>query len=300
MNTPRRVLDSSFNATVFTFEIIAVFLLVFFCLVWKLIAVILKKNENKIFLTLGFVLATFISILVPIGLSAIGSRNPIHLMINPLIVIFNSFLLGYGASGQTPLAKGILGQPIVKGIPYLIGGQILGGLFGLLFFYIFFCLYKFVNKKNLEQNKTNELTFLSLFANKSNLSIGRFVVKESFFILLLMLLFPFIGMINTATYSSNHFQLHLAQLVVIGVIILISSFFNFFAFHLIFPIIEIIMQSIIYLKLDKEQRNKEKKNYLMQWTKLLIVILLTILIPIIIAFICIAIKIQTRAIISLS
>ncbi|ENY68723.1 Hypothetical protein, predicted transmembrane protein [Metamycoplasma auris 15026] len=300
INTPAKVLNTYFNATVFFFEILAVFLLVFFVLSWKLIAIILEKNENKIFLTVGFVLATFIAIMLPIGFSTIGSRNPVHVSINPLVVIFNSFLLGYGASGQTPLKNGWIGSPILKGIPYLIGAQILGGLLGLIFFYMFFKMYKFVNKNNTNKEDIQALSFLFIFESKTNLTLGKFVIKESFFITLLMVLFPFAGMINTATYSSNHFQIHLVQLVVIGIVILISSFFDFFSFHLAFPIIELIIRTIGYSKLEKKERKNQTKNYLMQWIKFLIVVCLTIIIPILIALTTVAIKIQTKGVISIS
>ncbi|PZW01456.1 MAG4940 family membrane protein [Metamycoplasma auris] len=300
VNTPKKVLDLQFNATVFSFEIISVFLLVFFVLSWRLIAIILKKNESKIFLTVGFVLATFLSIFVPIGLSTIGSRNPVHIMGNPMIVLFNSFLLGYGASGQTPLKKGWIGSPVYKGIPYLIGGQLLGGLLGLIFFYMFFWMYKIVNNKNTNKNELQKLNFLSIFENNSNLGFGKFILKEGFFITLLMVLFPFAGMINTATYSSNHFQIHLVQLVVVGMVILISSFFDFFSFHLAFPMIELIIKSIAYFKLEKNQRINQIKSYMMQWAKLLVVIVFSVLIPIDIALATVAIKIKTGGIISVS
>ncbi|WP_416371521.1 MAG4940 family membrane protein, partial [Mycoplasma mycoides] len=126
-----------------------------------------------------------------------------------------------------------------------------------------------------------------------------FSIKEFVFITLLIIVLPFISAIDTAIYKFDQFGIILMELLFIWTILFISSFFEFFTFHLAFPFIDIIFKTIDFILL-KKQNQISVKSYLFDLLKFVLVLVFSIIIPIIIGFISIAIKMKTGVVISVA
>ncbi|WFQ90759.1 hypothetical protein MFERI13461_00176 [Mycoplasma feriruminatoris] len=297
-NQPGNALRTFFNPTVFSFELLSVATLVFLVFLWKLFAVILKKQHNKIFISSGYTIATLLAFYLPWAFSSIASQTSVYPFLNPLSVFYLSVLKGLANSGQVLNSSNtIIGSPLLKGIPYILTGQLIGGFLGFGLFVLLFYLIKKVNQNDLENNINHlTMTMITRFNDKS--SIKWYTIKEAAFITMLMLLLPLISMTNTAFYKTNDFQVKLIEGLVVGVIIFASSFVNFFCFHLFFLIINIIFKTVSYLKLEKQL--KQESDYYKDLTKFFIVLILSIIIPMILAFLAILIKMASGVYISVS
>ncbi|WP_043645662.1 MAG4940 family membrane protein [Mycoplasma putrefaciens] len=297
-HTPGEALRTTFDATVFSFEIIAVFLLVFFVLAFKLIAIALKKDHNKLFLSTCLVFATALAFFLPYALASIGSKTSISVFLNPLIVFFRSVFIGFGKSGQA--SNNLTGSILLTGVPYILAAQLIGGILGFTAFSLFFYAFKKTNQHKIEYQFLNKITLRSFFNSTSELSMLGFSIKEFVFISALVIIMPFISSIDLGIYRFDQFGIILIELFVIWIILLFSSFFEYFSFHLFFPSLEIIFKTITFISLDKQLKQQESKNYLNQLFRFVIVLVFSIFIPMIIAFISILIKIQTGAVISVA
>ncbi|WP_027334508.1 MAG4940 family membrane protein [Mycoplasma elephantis] len=294
LNTPGEALRTFWNESVFIFECLSVFILIFCVFIWMFIAKLSNKQNNKLYLSTGYLFSTSLSFFIPWGISKIWSKLPVYPMLNPIIVIFNSFIRGFGKSGQTKGMQGLIGQPILNGMSYIFFAQLLGGLIAFLLFISIFLLIKkiYMNHKKYCYI-LYKMNILSFFEKENKLRIFSFSVKEFIFILLFTSTVPFIAMIDKANYDINDFEIKLIELLCIFFIIYISSFFNFFAFHLFFSFIYFVINTICYLK-------NKRHNLLNSFYEFIIVLILTIIIPIIIAFIAIGIKIQSGAYLSIA
>ncbi|EOA07348.1 Hypothetical protein, predicted transmembrane protein [Mycoplasma yeatsii 13926] len=297
-NTPGEALRTYFNGTVFTFEIIGVFLLIFFVFAIKLLSIILKKHNNKLFLSVGFTLATALAFFLPYAFASILSKTAIAPFLNPMIVLFKSVLIGFGKSGQD--LSGLTGSMLTKGMPYIFAGQLIGGILGFVAFLGLFYAIKRTHKNKAEYELLQQTTIKSFFDNKSELSTLAFSIKEFIFITSLIIIMPLISMIDHGIYRIDMFGILLIELFVIWVILFISSFFEYFSFHLFFPILDIVFKTVNFVLLDKEVKKQELKGFLTELLKLLLVVVFSIVIPIVIGFICILIKMQTGVVISLA
>ncbi|WP_416371831.1 MAG4940 family membrane protein [Mycoplasma capricolum] len=72
----------------------------FLVFLWKLFAVILKKQHNKIFLLSGYTIATLLAFYLPWAFSSIASQTSVYPFLNPLSVFYLSVLKGLANSGQ--------------------------------------------------------------------------------------------------------------------------------------------------------------------------------------------------------
>ncbi|WP_434323681.1 hypothetical protein V2P53_03860 [Mycoplasma capricolum subsp. capricolum] len=297
-NTPGEALRTFFNPTVFGFEILAVFLLVFLVLVFKLIAILLKKQHNKLFLSTSFTIATALAFFLPYGFASIGAKTSIAPFLNPLIVFFRAVFIGFGKSGQEN--NQLVGSILTNGIWYILFAQFIGAILSVLVFYLFFYSIKKINKNKIEYQFLNTLTLRDFFKNSSDLSVLGFSIKEFVFIILLIIVLPFISMIDIAIYRFDQFGIILIELLFIWTILFISSFFEFFSFHLAFPFIDIIFKTIDFVLLEKSLKKEQIKNYFLEILKFILVVLFSIIIPIVIGFVSILIKIQTGIVISVS
>ncbi|WP_434343690.1 hypothetical protein V2P32_00760 [Mycoplasma sp. 06067-C1-B144P-99-0482-3] len=297
-NQPGNALRTFFNSTVFSFEILSVATLIFLVFLWKLFAVILKKQDNKIFLSSGYTIATLLAFYLPWAFSSIASQTSVYPFLNPLSVFYLSVLKGLANSGQVLNSSNtLIGSLLWKGIPYILTGQLIGGFLGLSLFVGLFFLIKKINQTGLENN-INHLKISMIVSFDDKLSLKWYTIKEIAFIMMLMLLLPLISMTNTAFYKTNDFQIKLIEGLVVGVIIFASSFVNFFCFHLFFSLINIILKTISYLKLSKQL--KQQSTYYKDLIKFFIVVILTIIIPMILAFFAILIKMASGVYISVS
>ncbi|MCE6061750.1 hypothetical protein J8A71_02460 [Mycoplasmopsis agalactiae] len=299
-NLPGSALRRYWNPTAFAFEFITVLFLVFFVFTWMFLSFLSKKNKNKVFLSVGYTIATALAFFLPWAFASIGSKLPVYPMLNPLVVIFQSFLRGFGKTGQVVGNSGLIGAPLWQGLPYIFGAQILGGFAGFALFIGLFYSFKLMFKNNADYERLKSFGLAGLFAKDHQMTLGKYSLKEAIFITMLIALLPFSAMIDTTNYQLNHFQIKLIELLIVGIIIFISSYFDFFAFHLIFPLIELVIKTALLVKSNNENKKENTKAYLQSLYKFLIVLALTIIIPIIIAFIAVAIKSKTGVIISVS
>ncbi|WP_375162445.1 MAG4940 family membrane protein [Mycoplasma cottewii] len=297
-NTPGEALRTYFNGTVFTFEIIGVFLLVFFVFTFKLLSIILKKQNNKLFLSVCFTMSTALAFFLPYAFASIISKTAIAPFLNPMIVLFKSILIGFGKSGQD--LTGLTGSMLTKGIPYIFAGQLIGGILGFVAFLGFFYAIKRTYANKVDYELLQQTTIKSFFQTKSELSTLGFSIKEFIFITSLIIVMPLISMIDHGIYRIDMFGILLIELFVIWVILFISSFLEYFSFHLFFPILDIVFKTVNFALLDKEVKKQELKGFLTELLKLLLVVIFSITIPIVIGFICILIKMQTGVVISLA
>nr|WP_307924200.1 hypothetical protein [Mycoplasmopsis bovis] len=95
-NLPGSALRKFWNPTAFAFEFLTVLFLVFFVFTWMFLSFLSKKNKSKIFLSVGYTIATALAFFLPWAFASIGSKLPVYPMLNPLVVIFQSFLRGFG------------------------------------------------------------------------------------------------------------------------------------------------------------------------------------------------------------
>ncbi|MCE6056484.1 hypothetical protein J7889_02670 [Mycoplasmopsis agalactiae] len=299
-NLPGSALRRYWNPTAFAFEFITVLFLVFFVFTWMFLSFLSKKNKNKVFLSVGYTIATALAFFLPWAFASIGSKLPVYPMLNPLVVIFQSFLRGFGKTGQVVGNSGLIGAPLWQGLPYIFGAQILGGFAGFSLFIGLFYSFKLMFKNNADYEWLKSFGLAGLFAKEHQMTLGKYSIKEAIFITMLIALLPFSAMIDTTNYQLNHFQIKLIEILIVGIIIFISSYFDFFAFHLIFPLIELVIKTALLVKSNSENKKENTKAYLQSLYKFLIVLALTIIIPIIIAFIAVAIKSKTGVIISVS
>ncbi len=299
-NLPGSALRKFWNPTAFAFEFLTVLFLVFFVFTWMFLSFLSKKNKSKIFLSVGYTIATALAFFLPWAFASIGSKLPVYPMLNPLVVIFQSFLRGFGKTGQVVGDNNLIGSPLWQGMPYIFGAQILGGFAGFALFIGLFYSFKAMFKTNVDYEWLKSFKLSNLFTKEHHLTLGKFSAKEALFITMLIALLPFSAMIDTTNYQLNHFQIKLIELLVVGIIIFISSYFDFFAFHLIFPLIQLVIKTALLVKSNNENKNENLKAYLQSLYRFLIVLALTIIIPIIIAFIAIGIKSKTGVIISVS
>ncbi|WP_027120758.1 MAG4940 family membrane protein [Mycoplasmopsis lipofaciens] len=284
--TTRQLLLTKWNTSGFIYEFLAVFTLVFFIFIWLLLARMLKKEKNKIFIVNGYILATFLMFILPWASSTYISQSPANPLINPMFVILQSILQSYDVNTMT------IGQPLINGILYLISGQLLGGISGFATFCLFFILIK---KYLLNHNQYGEILSIlripHFFKKTEEFNLVGHTIKEICLIAFFISSVPFVFYINEPFYGVNIFWKHIMALAVIWLILFTASFFGFFAFHLIFPLIEFIESTYIFIFESKNSKKQlqnicviNKKQYLIVIYKLTIAIFLSIVIPIIIGY----------------
>ncbi|QSF13552.1 MAG4940 family membrane protein [Mycoplasma sp. Mirounga ES2805-ORL] len=287
MNT-KQLLEASWNKIGFIYEFLSVFTLIFFSLMWILFAKLLKKQNNKIFIASGFTLATFLMFVLPWAYSFIFAKKQSFALLNPLIVIIQSTLQGFDSVDKT-------WHPIYKGSGYLIGGQLLGGLLGFVFFVPFYWLIKRLYIDSLEYGEiVREWKIKNILKqdSKANKTWWVFAIKEAIFISLFVSTVPMVNYISTSFYGLNNFTIMLTTLILIWFILFASSFFGFFAFHIVFPLITLILTISTYVfnviqttRVKQKDSKKECKLELIEVAtslyQFMVCVFLTIIIPII-------------------
>ncbi|QJR43857.1 MAG4940 family membrane protein [Mycoplasma miroungirhinis] len=289
--TPNQLLTKSWNKTGFMYEFIAVYTLIFFVALWVFFAKLNKKENNKLYMTLGFTLATFLMFVIPWSWSYFLANRRSFALANPIIVLLQAML-----QGADIIKKSF--NPIFSGIWYLIGGEILGGIAGFITFIPLFYLLKHYFK-DIEKYSENlkEITLLNIFKinSKANNNIKIFPIKEAIFISLFTATVPFLNYIHQVNYGATTFDKMFLILIVVAFTIYISSYFGYYAFHIFFSFMNLVL-SIIYvlsnlikyvwnLKVnkvnDKTKLINWKKNIIQDTWSFLITSSLTIVIPLI-------------------
>ncbi|MBZ4195289.1 MAG4940 family membrane protein [Mycoplasma tauri] len=266
--TGLKVLSNVFNKTVALTEFGSNYFLAFFVLMC-IYVFNRTKNQSRLIKSLMFTLITFVSIVLFWGLSSALSNDIPIMYVNPIGVIFDAFVEMINTKGD--IFKSF------KGVPYVLGFQFLGVLAGFLTFIGLFYLFKTIPSNYFDKDIKPDLKY-ALFQNHNERTIA-FSSKEAIFILLMTITIAITKRIPHS-YGLNYFTTLLINMIVLFTILLFSSYFNFFSFHIFlatgFSILNLIFTN------NKRDKIQIIKHYLID-------LLLTIMIPVIAALITIGI-----------
>lgn len=270
--TPKQLLSVNYSYDGFIYEFLSTFLLTLFIMIWTYFSKIRKNQKNnRIFLTSGYVLGTFLAFVIPWAWSFFISGSNANMLGNPIFVLLQSVLQGI------TIKPAFNFSPIFNGVFYLIGAQISGGIIGFICFIGLFYLNKWLLKNNEDVENLQNLHLQDLFV-KSPKCLIRFSIKEAIFIFAFTIITPFLFYINNVYYGTSTWVKLIFMLIFIWFILFISSFFGFFCFHLIFPILKIIAFLI------PKNGTIDKKGLIKASYEFLIALVLTISIAFICAF----------------
>ncbi|WP_025755574.1 MAG4940 family membrane protein [Mycoplasmopsis cricetuli] len=248
-------LNTFYDANVFSIEFIGSLFLTFFVFMAKYF--VIKTKKGNIFLAISYTSSVVISIVFTWTISRFLMRVESSAYLNPINVIVQSFIQG--------ITKNLNGLPLINGIWYLLGAQLLGSLVAVFFlffatlflewylnvnqkkFYMFFMF--FISKTN--DNKNENITFYDLFKSEKVASLKHFI-KELFFISIFILLVPFIGYINDIKFQVNNYNKTFIMTVIVGIILIFSSKFNFFMFSIWINLVYLIVR-LIFKKITKNE-----------------------------------------------
>ncbi|VEU75101.1 Uncharacterised protein [Mycoplasmopsis maculosa] len=266
--TGLKVLSNSFNKIIALTEFGSNYVLAFFVL-FCLYIFKRAKVQSKLVKSLAFTLITFMSIIMFWAISKAVSNDIPIMYINPITVIFDSIVEIINI--KSPKISSFIG------LPYVLGFQFLGSLAGFITFVLIFYLFKKVPSNYFEENEKYTLKDI-LFSNHNEKTLA-FSLKEIMFILIMTITISLTSR-NSITYGFNHFTLVLANMILLFTILLISSYFNFFTFHIFlgtgFTILNLITSK------NKKEKIKIITHYFIDFSA-------TILIPAIIALLTILI-----------
>ncbi|MBU4691217.1 MAG4940 family membrane protein [Mycoplasma zalophi] len=291
--TPKQLLAKSWNSTGFMYEFIAVYTLIFFVTLWIFFAKLNKKENNKLFMTLGFTFATFLMFIIPWSWSFFLSDRRSFALANPIVVLLQAMLQGVDVTKKTF-------EPIFTGIWYLIGGQLLGGLAGFITFVPLYCLLRnFFKDVEKYSDSLKEISLLNTFKinNKANNNAKYFAIKEAIFISLFTTTVPLLNYVNQTNYGATPYDKMFLTLAVIAFTIYISSYFGYYAFHIFFTFINFIMTVIfaLYQLIKKQKKLINKTNIIKDSWSFAITSSLSITIPLIFGLIVAQITINSGA-----
>ncbi|MGV2393153.1 UNVERIFIED_CONTAM: hypothetical protein O8I53_09420 [Campylobacter lari] len=159
-------------------------------------------------------------------------------------------------------------QSTLFGAVYIISFQFLGTLAGFLTFLGYFYSFRKLQNDYFENNKKITLKDI-LFSNHNENSIA-FGFKEALFILLFTITIAMSSRISIS-YGLGHFEFLLINMLFLLTILMLSSFFNFYAFHIFIATGFAILNLIVYCK-EKRTVLKINLHYFLD-------LALTILIP---------------------
>ncbi|AIA29628.1 hypothetical protein MCFN_02510 [Mycoplasmopsis californica] len=266
--TGLHVLTNNFNKTVALSEFGANCFLAFFVLL-SLYIFKRAKNTSKIIQSLIFTLITFVAIVMFWGLMVAVSDDTPIMYINPISVLFDAVV-------ETLNTKGSIFKSFI-GVPYILGFQFLGSMSGFILFVAMFYLFKKI-PSNYFENQTSVTLKEILFQNHNEKTLA-FTIKETIFVFLLAITITMTPRIPH-TYSLNHFTSVILNMIILFTILTISSYFNFFAFHIFlatgFAILNLILAD------DNKKKTQIIKHYFIN-------LAITIAVPIIVALITIGI-----------
>ncbi|MCT4469557.1 MAG4940 family membrane protein [Mycoplasma sp. HS2188] len=266
--TPKQLLSTKWNTTGFMYEFIAVFTLIFFVSLWIFLANINKKQNNKLYMTFGFTFATLLMFVIPWSWSFFLSSRRTFALANPIVVLLQSILQGIDVSRKTF-------SPIFDGVGYLILGEMLGGLSGFILFIPIFYLLKFFFKDNENIKNTNLINIFNI-GNKANKHPGYFAIKEAIFISLFTACIPLLNYINQTSYGATHWDKTLITIAVVGFTIYISSHFGYYAFHIFFTIMNLVLSLVDIIRVSfKKTKMKIQLQHLYQglWSSSIVTVL---------------------------
>lgn len=291
--TPKQLLSTFWNTQGFFTEVLAVFILVFFVLLFKMLITAFKVKGTKIILPLGFSLITFLMYVQLWASSKYLFNTPQTPLVNPIFVLLQSFLQGYKlGNGLNPSSF----KPLYNGVPYLIGGQLLGFIFAISLFLVLFIPIKYyLAKINPKYQDIKKMTIFEVFHRDDKTLVG-FSIKESIFLIIFTVSVGFAFYIKPTEFGTTKYDLLIVSTVIIFILLFFSSYFGYFAFLIYLDWFIAVLNFIENLK-TKCNLQIVQSDFRLSFTSLfqmLITTVLTIIIPIIVGAIVIAIFANTK------
>lgn len=243
--TAKKALSVWFNQMVAVSEFGGTYFLTFFVL-FVIFITKKTKNKNKLLTSLLYTLITFISIVLFWALARPISRDFPISYINPINVIFDTIIEKMNSSGNINA---------FKGLTYILGFQALGTTAGFLTFYGLYALLRWTQNsyfENLPKLSFKEITFINY-----NEKTSGFAIKELIFIFLFAITIPFMARVNPVTSGLLLIHVVMINMVILFVILYLSSYFNFYAFHIFIA----AGFCILNLMLDKKNAGKNLAHF---------------------------------------
>ncbi|MGY6172168.1 MAG4940 family membrane protein [Candidatus Mycoplasma pogonae] len=230
-------LSTYWSSKVFASEFIGVFVLTF--AIW-FASYFFKKyfnSQGRLFLPITFALALIFANVFTWVLAKFYSNTAIYTFLNPANVIFQSLIKGIG--------KDFTGNPLLKGVPYIIGAQFLAAITANFAYIAAAKIFTWISGSDKNVNKIQVLPADVLPSLENELTIGKHAVKEGFFLMIMFIIGPFIAHLPIA-YQANDFDKFLLTVVFIFILLALSSRTNWFMFNLAFSISKLTLHLIYW------------------------------------------------------
>ncbi|UUM20138.1 MULTISPECIES: MAG4940 family membrane protein [unclassified Mycoplasma] len=293
--TPKQLLSVWWSSQGFFAEALASFLLVFLVLIFIFLTKAFKIKHQKLFLSATFTLATFVMYIQVWSASKYSFNSSPTPIGNPIFVFMQSVLQGFKFRGRTYSF-----DYQYKGIAYLIAGEFFGFILALGAFLVLFCpMKRYLSKINTKNKEIKSLTLIDVFKKEEPTVLG-YALKEAIFIIIFCFALGYIFYIQNPQYGLSNYDVIVALSVVVFVLILVSSYFGFFAFNIFIDLFISAINLIYGIFATKTNIHAIKKpnfyqnDYSIYSFHMLISSALTIVIPFIVSFISIGIYQLTK------
>lgn len=264
--THKEALSVYWNKNLFVSELLGTFLLVYLIFLSFFLYKKFVNKDNLISLPIIYTLVIFIVVTLTWVWSRFLSPIGVVTYLSPSSVIIEGFIKG--------IRKEFTGAPLLKGIPYIIGAQLLGSFLATGWLFLSTKLLNWIKPDNekLENSWTTKLVqknprqrfnfknFLKFdknyqanFANiveENPTSLTKDVSKEIFFLMIYLFTVPFVEYIQETRYGVDAFSKLLITMSFILFLLIASKKFGFFNFNLIFTF------SILINKIVNRTANK--------------------------------------------
>lgn len=227
-------LKTFFNYQVFLSEIFVSFLLVFsFLMLIFYFKKFMPEKFNSIGISIMATVLVFAITVIQWIISRFLNNVSTPIFLSPINLIVQSIVNG--------ITKDFNGIPLLKGVWYILGAQILGGLLATLSFVGAFHLVNWITKNENNSNNNVKLQDIGLSTYQSN---TKFAIKEMLFLFPFIALLPFVNVIINATYDTNAFTKLLISSVLFFIFLAFSQKMGYFSFNLIFTLSLLIIKAI--------------------------------------------------------
>lgn len=228
------VVSTNWNLGTAISEMIGSFTLIFLVFFTRyFVGKYLSKKYAFVLLSLGFTISFFISIIMAwiIG-GFINGAGQVAGIVAPSRIILASFIKNSFIS-----------------LPYVLGFQIIGAIIGAFsFLLVYFLLERFILSKNQIKFSDDIKSVITL----ESFSFGKNSVKELIFQFFFIFSVGFISYLDPIAYGLEAIQKTMINLLIIFVLLLISSKFNFFMFSFTVSLSFAILQAVFKIFKWKE------------------------------------------------
>lgn len=219
------MLKNSWNSDSFIVELVALLFLTFFVLLWKWIADAYIKKHKKLFLSSTWTLTTFLMIVLSWANSHYLTNSSPTPIGNPIVIFGQIFLQAFNANSSILGNNANLGEIHYQGIFYLLGGEFIGFVLGVVLFFVIFAGIK--RLKQPQFALLNNVSVEEIFKVEADNSIY-YGIKEGIFITIFSICLLFIPYINPTAYSTSLFFNMLILIIAVFFMLYLSSYFGFF------------------------------------------------------------------------